>query len=151
MDGDGAVNDPQHLACDQWTAAKLAALIPRPRANLTRYHGVLAPNAKYRKLVVPRRWTKKNRKHTTHSALSLAESEVPLAPLSWAERLKRMFKIDIELCPRSGGKLRVIATITQPDVIEKVLDHAHQQQAPPRKPPDHASGPINTRIQFDAV
>ena len=28
--------------------AKLAALVPRPRANLTRYHGVLAPNAKYR-------------------------------------------------------------------------------------------------------
>jgi hypothetical protein len=112
---------------------------------------VRAPNAKYRKLVVPRRWTKKNRKHTTHSALSLAESEVPLAPLSWAERLKRMFKIDIELCPRCGGKLRVIATITQPDVIQKILDHAHQQQAPPRKPPDRASGPINTRIQFDAV
>jgi hypothetical protein len=28
--------------------AHLAALIPRPRVNLTRYNGVFAPNSKYR-------------------------------------------------------------------------------------------------------
>jgi len=28
--------------------ARLAALVPRPRVNLTRYHGVFAPNSKYR-------------------------------------------------------------------------------------------------------
>jgi len=52
--------------------AKLAALVPRPRANLTRYHGLLAPShsdgppsAKYRHLVVPapNRRAKKKRKH----------------------------------------------------------------------------------------
>ncbi len=32
---------------------KLAALIPPPRAHLLRYHGVLAPNARRRKAVVP--------------------------------------------------------------------------------------------------
>ena len=33
--------------------SKLTALIPRPRHNLVRYHGVLAPNAKLRQQVVP--------------------------------------------------------------------------------------------------
>ena len=33
----------------QW----LAALVPRPRLHLIRFHGVLAPNAKLRALVVP--------------------------------------------------------------------------------------------------
>jgi hypothetical protein len=33
--------------------ARLAALIPRPRMNLTRFSGVFAPNAKLRKQVVP--------------------------------------------------------------------------------------------------
>jgi hypothetical protein len=33
--------------------ARLAALIPRPRANLTRFHGVFAPNSKHRALVTP--------------------------------------------------------------------------------------------------
>lgn len=139
--------------------AKLAALIPRPRANLTRYHGVLAPNAKYRKLVVPtpNRQTKKKRKHTTHPAPPLAETEVPLAPLSWAERLKRVFKIDITQCPKCGGRLRVIAAITQPEVIQKILDHRAcasdanaQQRAPPGKPPGRASRPSTAEIQFDA-
>ena len=33
---------------------RLAALVPRPRLHLIRFHGVLAPNAKLRKAVV--RW-----------------------------------------------------------------------------------------------
>jgi hypothetical protein len=32
---------------------RLAALVPRPRLHLIRYHGVLAPNAKLRARVVP--------------------------------------------------------------------------------------------------
>ncbi|MBL7671166.1 MAG: transposase [Bdellovibrionaceae bacterium] len=32
---------------------KLAALVPRPRVHLTRFHGVLAPNYKHRKLIIP--------------------------------------------------------------------------------------------------
>ena len=34
---------------------RLAALVPRPRLHLIRFHGVLAPNAKLRSLVVPQR------------------------------------------------------------------------------------------------
>ncbi len=33
--------------------ARLAALVSRPKANLTRYHGVFAPNSPFRKAVVP--------------------------------------------------------------------------------------------------
>jgi len=32
--------------------ARLAALVPKPRVNLTRYHGVLAPNHRLRGLIV---------------------------------------------------------------------------------------------------
>ena len=32
---------------------RLAALVPRPRLHLIRFHGVLAPNAKLRAQVVP--------------------------------------------------------------------------------------------------
>ena len=34
--------------------ARLAALAPRPRLNLTRFHGVFAPNFKHRQRIVPR-------------------------------------------------------------------------------------------------
>ena len=33
--------------------SRLVALVPRPRAHLTRFHGVFAPNSKYRVLVTP--------------------------------------------------------------------------------------------------
>ena len=32
---------------------RLAALVPRPRLNLIRFHGVLAPNAKLRSSIIP--------------------------------------------------------------------------------------------------
>jgi len=35
--------------------ATLAALVPRPRLNLTRFHGVFDPNFKHRAQIVPRR------------------------------------------------------------------------------------------------
>ncbi len=61
------------------------------------------------------------RKHS-NAAKPSTETDRPLAPLCWAERLKRVFKIDIELCPKCGGRLRVIAAITEPNAIQKILD-----------------------------
>jgi len=34
---------------------RLAALVPRPRVNLTRFHGVFSPNSKLREHVVPQK------------------------------------------------------------------------------------------------
>jgi len=33
--------------------ARLAALIPKPRVNLTRFHGVFAPNSQHRAIITP--------------------------------------------------------------------------------------------------
>jgi hypothetical protein len=95
--------------------ARLAALVPRPRLNLTRFHGVFAPNFKHRRHIVPRR------------APGRVDADKPLAPLTWALRLKRVFEIDIEACPHCGGKLRVIACIEAPPLIRKILEHVQQR------------------------
>ncbi|MDW3816074.1 transposase [Klebsiella pneumoniae] len=39
--------------------AKLAALVPKPRVNLARFHGVFAPNSKHRVQVTPAKRGKK--------------------------------------------------------------------------------------------
>jgi hypothetical protein len=66
-------------------------------------------------------------------------TDPPTAPLTWAQRLKRVFEIDITLCPLCGGQLRVIADITDPDLIRKILDHVHSRgRAPPQMPPRRA-------------
>jgi hypothetical protein len=54
--------------------------------------------------------------------------------MSWAQRLKRVFAIDIETCRQCGGHLRVIASIEQPAVIERILDHlGHTAEAERRR------------------
>ena len=49
---------------------------------------------------------------------------------STPERLKRVFDIDISVCPFCGGTLRVIADVTDQDVIQTILTHL-KQRAPP--------------------
>jgi hypothetical protein len=116
--------------------ARLAALVPKPRAHLTRYHGVFAPASRDRARIVP----------GTRTAACAARGEVSVRDrqraMSWAQRLKRVFAIDIETCRQCGGKLRVIASIEEPAVIERILDHlshtaepidpAHPSRAPPQ-------------------
>ncbi|MGD8357164.1 MAG: transposase [Lysobacterales bacterium] len=108
--------------------ARLAALVPRPRLNLTRFHGVFAPNFKHRARIVP------------HRSRRVVDSDIPPAPMSWMQRLKRVFAIDIETCPECGGKLRVIACIEDPSLIEQILGHVQRRPAlthsTPRAPPD---------------
>jgi hypothetical protein len=43
--------------------------------------------------------------------------------MSWAQRLKRVFGIEIDTCQRCGGTLRIVASIEQPEVIAKILSH----------------------------
>ena len=43
--------------------------------------------------------------------------------MTWAQRLKRVFAIDIERCQRCGGRLRVIASIEEQPVIDRILEH----------------------------
>jgi hypothetical protein len=41
--------------------------------------------------------------------------------MNWARRLKRVFGIEIEQCVRCGGRLKVIASIEEPELIERIL------------------------------
>jgi len=118
--------------------ARLAALVPRPRGNLVRYHGILAPNAKHRSAVVPSSSRRTRRRRTAgHARVPAlggdrqADPAAPTAPMTWMERLRRVFAIDLSICPDCGGRLRVIADVTRPDIIQKILEHVARQQAPP--------------------
>ena len=49
--------------------------------------------------------------------------------MTWARLLQRVFDIDIERCV-CGGKLKLIAVIEDPDVIEKILKHIRLDPQP---------------------
>lgn len=118
---------------------KLAALVPRPRVHLTRFHGVLGPHYKYRKQIVPQKPV------APTLTLAQAQSEVdkPPAPaakrIAWARLLKRVFGIDVSICPKCSGQIKIIAAIEDPKVIKKILDHMGIPSTAPR--PHPARGP----------
>jgi hypothetical protein len=87
--------------------ARLAALKPTPRVHLTRYHGVFAPHSAWRSTITPAE---------RHRAMS------------WAQRLKRGFKLDLSSCEGWGGQVRVIASVEDPAVIGKILAHLETKQ-----------------------
>jgi hypothetical protein len=73
----------------------------------------------------------KSKKPTIQTSTETAVDQAPhCSPLSWAERLKRVFDIDISVCPLCGGTLRVIADVTDPEAIRTILAYL-KQRAPP--------------------
>jgi hypothetical protein len=99
--------------------AKLAALVPKPRVNLTRFFGVFAPNSQYRMTITKE---KKAQSRTTPDKGNKTVIEKRHS-MTWAKRLKRVFNIDIETCEACQGQVKVIACIEDPEIIKKILEH----------------------------
>jgi hypothetical protein len=53
------------------------------------------------------------------------------AALRWAELLRRIFEVDPLACPRCGEQMRIVAFITQPKTIDRILEHL-RRTAPTR-------------------
>ena len=69
--------------------ARLAALVPKPRVNLTRFHGVFAPNHRWRSQVTPAGRRRRLPAEAPEGVdRTLAERR---ASMTWAQRLKRVF------------------------------------------------------------
>lgn len=113
--------DPQELV------EKVIALIPPPRANLLRYHGLFAPNSKLRSKIIPKQGEKKEK-------LEYREQS------KWAKLLKRSFAIEIFKCNHCDGKMKLIATIQDLAIAKKILDSVGLSsevpvKSSPRAPP----------------
>ncbi|MCB0386207.1 MAG: transposase, partial [Bdellovibrionales bacterium] len=85
--------------------ARLVALIPPPKMNLIRYHGVFAPNFKGRQLIVPKG---QKAKAKTPEGDRQTHEEIRRERMRWSDMLKRTFKIDVTVCPRCKGRVEQI-------------------------------------------
>lgn len=107
--------------------AKLAALVPPPRAHLTRLHSVLAPKANLRAQLTP---SGRGKRSVTDAApADVNANDEQRTPnerrrsMSWAQRLKRVFSIDVTTCVHCGGAVRIVASIEEPAAIRAILGH----------------------------
>jgi len=127
---------------------KLAALVPPPRIHLTRFFGCLAPHAKIRSLIVP----KKAEAEVSGQPPVSAEAQAPVQDtrkktyrIAWAELLARVFQIDMKHCPSCGSEnFKPIAAILETVAIRKILGHLDL----PDTPPDIAPARLSPQMSF---
>jgi hypothetical protein len=140
---------------DQQTLERLCRYIARPalaegRLSLTpqgrvRYnlktpyrdgttHVVFAPQSRWRSQVTPA-----GRSSGTTAAATRTPAERHRA-MSWAQRLKRVFNLDLAGCENCGGQVRVLACVEDPAVIGKILEHLATRRPDDSVRPGRASG-----------
>jgi len=146
---------------------RLAKILPPPRIHRHRYHGAFAPNAPLRPLVTARVEAENENvaaaadlpPHQTAipgPAATPKPDPVPLSasgpsspsssrPSRWAALLARIYEAFPLVCPTCGESLTLIAFLTEPEPIGRILTHIGQ---PTRPPPLHpARGP--PQVEFD--
>lgn len=102
---------------------KLAALIPPPRLNLTRFFGGFAPNSNLRAQITASQ-RGKNSPRLAKEGNETSEKPYHARAMSWAQRLKRVFNIDTNECEKcQKHNVTIIACIIDTVVIQKILAH----------------------------
>jgi len=134
---------------------RLAALIPAPYAHMVRYHGCFANHARARALLPapPPSPAAPDQAQTApaavpgedgNSAVSIDQPEdtahVRRTPLPWAQLLRRVFFIDALKCPRCSSAMVILAFLSDPPVVAKILRHLRLPTAPPPLAPARGGG-----------
>jgi hypothetical protein len=71
--------------------------------------------------------------------------------IEWAVMRKRSWGFDVLRCPRCERKMGVIATITDPDVVRKILDHLGVRSVPLVPAPARDPPMEQTTLGFEAA
>ena len=55
--------------------------------------------------------------------------------MMWAALIKMVYEVDPLVCPKCGGKMKIISFIEQEEVIRRILTHCGLWRDPPERPP----------------
>jgi hypothetical protein len=126
---------------------RLAALIPSPYTNLVRYHGVFANRSRDRFRIPLPPAVEPPAMHPPNEDAPDSEdggdTSGVMAPtptvrprrLGWAKLLRRVLNVDALTCPECTTSMTVIAFLTDPPVLMRILDHLSLPSSPPTVAP----------------
>jgi hypothetical protein len=101
--------------------ARMAALIPLPRANMRRFYGVFSAAHSWRARVVP----------TPPCSEKTGKPVAPKRPdrMGWADLLKRTFDVDSLRCQYCPGRLRFVSAVHAPTAVQAIIAAVHLADA----------------------
>lgn len=112
---------------------RLCAMVPPPYFNMTRFYGVLAPHAENRKSVVHKPDLSQPPQLQLFSGNDNASNEEPAqkkgSKLSWSKLLARVFKIDVTVCPKCNGQMKILDAVTKNENVKSILNGLTGQNA----------------------
>jgi hypothetical protein len=113
----------------------LVEQIPDKGQHLVRYYGAYSNRA--RKLHRPAHEDRGGPGGPPPAARGDEDSDFAKARRkSWARLLRRILEVDPLLCPDCGAEMRVVAVITDPAVVDRILLHLDERGPDARAPPD---------------
>jgi len=119
--------------------ARVIMHIPEPRRHLVRYYGWYSNVSRGKRRKVETENGEAGVADTgPDSRAARAESRDARAlRRSWAQLIKRIYEVDPLMCPSCGSEMKVIAFITEHDVVDAILRHLeHKQGQEARGPPN---------------
>ena len=111
------------------TAASVRGLIATGARSGQRLRRVLAPRARDRGRIVPAKPVAEPAADGDTSARSCTHR------LGWAALLARVFSSDLSACATCGGRLRIVAALTDPASIRTYLEGVGLPAVPPPRAP----------------
>jgi hypothetical protein len=68
----------------------------------------------------------------------LAEEDLKRIPSKgWAEMIRKVYEVDPMVCPKCGGRMKVVAFITEYAVVGRIIDHLKLTFVADKPPPSH--------------
>jgi len=61
----------------------------------------------------------------------------------WAEMIRKVYETDPLLCPKCGGRMKVVSFIENHKVLDKIIDHLKLTFKAERPPPPQAQPQLN--------
>ena len=124
--------------------ARVIMHIPEPRRHLVRYYGWYSnvSRGKRRKAEAENGEVVGDGAGPASRAARVEARDARALRRSWAQLIKRIYEVDPLVCPSCGSEMKVIAFITEHDVVDAILRHLAKTKArSPRGPPGAATFP----------
>jgi hypothetical protein len=118
--------------------------IPEPRRHLVRYYGWYSnvSRGKRRKAEAENGEVGGAGAGPASLAARAETRDARALRRSWAQLIKRIYEVDPLLCPSCGSEMKVIAFVTEHDVVDAILRYLAKAEArSPRGPPGAATLP----------
>jgi ribosomal protein S27E len=109
--------------------ARVVSHIPDKGQVMVRYYGLYA-NAHRGKVRKAKR---------VPVVLGMIEEELPRLPSKgWAEMIRKVYEVDPMICPRCGGRMKVVAFLTEHAVVDRIIRHLELTFVAEKPPPAYA-------------